>query len=131
MLFQTEMRLPIHTELCSNLHEEDASDGSPQEDLIENLLTARQNAFRKAEENIKAAQRKQKETYDRKHQPDTLVVGTRVLLENTHQKQRKGGKLEPLWLGPYTISRDLGKGVYELKNEEGQILKKKSQHCKT
>jgi hypothetical protein len=46
-------------------------------------------------------------------------------LENTAQKQRKGGKLDDAWLGPYTIHRQLGKGIYELENEKGKILKKK------
>ena len=49
-----------------------------------------------------------------------------MLLENTAQKQRKGGKLCPAWLGPYTISRNLGKGVYELKNAAGSIVRKKA-----
>ena len=49
-----------------------------------------------------------------------------VLLENTAQKQRKGGKLCPAWLGPYTNSRNLGKGVYELKNAAGGIVRKKA-----
>ena len=48
------------------------------------------------------------------------------MLENTKQKQRKGGKLEPLWHGPYTINRNLGKGLYELSNTKGLILKKKA-----
>ena len=91
--------------------------------LIEALLAVRKQAFSKAEENITAAQRKQKEEYDRKHQPKVLKVGTEVLLENTMQKQRKGGKLEPLWLGPYTIHR---KGLYELSNQAGMVLKKKA-----
>ena len=30
-----------------------------------------------------------------------------------------------LWLGPYTISRSLGKGVYELTNHSGQVIKSK------
>ena len=46
-------------------------------------------------------------------------------MENIAQKQRKGGKLEDLWLGPYTIHRHLGKGIYELANDKGKILKKK------
>lgn len=49
-----------------------------------------------------------------------------MLLENTAQKQRKGGKMDPVWLGPYTISKSLGKGVYELKNADGEVLKKKA-----
>ena len=51
--------------------------------------------FKKAESNISWAQKKQKEAYDRKHHPEDVVVETQVLLENTAQKQRKGGKLEP------------------------------------
>ena len=92
---------------------EDESTTSRDTDaLIEALLAARKQAFSKAEENITAAQKKQKEEYDRKHQPKVLKVGTVVLLENTMQKKHKGGKLESLWLGPYTIHRDLGKGLY-------------------
>ncbi len=37
--------------------------------------------------NIACAQKKQKETYDRKHLPDVLAKGTKVLLENTKEKQ--------------------------------------------
>ena len=69
--------------------------------------------------------KKQKETYDRKHQPGDIAVGTVVLLENTAQKQRKGGKLEPAWLGPYTIHRCIGKGLYEL-SKDGKVMKKKA-----
>ena len=66
-----------------------------------------------------------KETYDRKHLQSELPKGSEVLLENTAQKQCKGGKLDDAWLGPYTIHRHLGKGIYELANEKGKILKKK------
>lgn len=106
---------------------EDESTTSRNTDaLIETLLAARKQAFSKAEANITAAQKKQKEEYDRKHQLKALKVGTVVLLENTMQKQRKGEKLEPLWLGPYTIHRDFGKGLYELSNQAGMVLKKKA-----
>ena len=51
-----------------------------------------------------------------------------MLLENTVQRQWKGGKMEPLrlQLDPYTINRCLGKGIYELKNMKGEVLKKKA-----
>ena len=45
-----------------------------------------------------------------------LSVGTKVCLENTVQRERKGGKMDPVWLGPYIINRSVGKGLYELKN---------------
>lgn len=121
--------MPIHNEVSpeSGIElVEPVTDQDCDEDLIKKLVTAREHAFKLAEENILAAQSKQKEAYDRKHQAQVFPVGACVLLENTLQKQRKGGKLEPIWLGPYIISRDLGKGLYELSNEAGKVLKKKA-----
>ena len=125
MLYQKKMRLPIYNEVSSQCEQDDAQDCNI-DSILDGLLQSREKAFHAAEENIKAAQKNQKETYDRKHQPQVLKVGTTVLLENTKQKQRKGGKLEPLWMGPYSIHRDLGKGLYELANKDGNILKKKA-----
>ena len=34
--------------------------------------------------------------------------------------------MEPLWLGPFHINRCLGKGFYELKNMNGEVVKKKA-----
>ena len=48
-----------------------------------------------------------------------------MLLENTAQKQRKGGKLEPGWLGPYTVNRCVGKGLYQLWRD-GKVVKSKA-----
>lgn len=125
MLFQKEMRLPIHNEICPKFQTElDTTEYNIDCGFTDQLLSARENAFKKAEMNILAAQKKQKETYDRKHEAKILPVGTLVLLENTLQKQRKGGKLEPVWMGPYIISRDLGKGLYELTTKAGKVLKK-------
>ena len=136
MLFQQQMRLPVDSELLtsdidselltSDEQDYDKEDGEDISEIIEQLLESRQKAFDKAESNIEHAQKKQKELYDRKHQPDELPEGSMVLLENTAQKQRKGGKLCPAWLGPYTISKHLGKGVYELTNQTGVIIRKKA-----
>jgi hypothetical protein len=37
-----------------------------------------------------------------------------VLKKDFNRKKRKGGKLDDRWLGPYTISKDWGKGFYSL-----------------
>jgi len=139
MLFQQQMRLPVDSEMLTSdidsellTSDEQAYDNKDKEDgedvsrIIEQLLESRKKAFDKAECNIECAQRKQKELYDRKHQPDELPDGSLVLVENTAQKQRKGGKLCPAWLGPYSVSKHLGKGVYELKNQDGVIVRKKA-----
>ena len=114
MLFQTAMRLPIDNEVISGSSDTAVVSEENMATVIENLLQSREEAFQAASDNIKNAQKVQKETYDRKHQSAVFDVGSKVLLENTAQKQRKGGKMNPLWLGPYIISKDLGKGLYEL-----------------
>ena len=126
MLFQKNMRLPICNEIGPKNEEKILTDDSSLNTLINSLLQSQEKAFQQAEQNIKIAQKKQKQTYDRKHQLQEFEINTLVMLENTIQKQRKGGKLEPLWLGPYSIHRCLGKGVYELTNKDGKVLKKKT-----
>ena len=79
----------------SDTQSDETTISSDTDALIEALLAARKEAFSKAEENITAVQKKQKEEYDRKHHP-------KVLFEDTKQKQLKGRK--PLWLKPYNIN---------------------------
>lgn len=126
MFFQQHMRLPVGVEVTPpSAPELDCSQDNIDE-IVASLLKSRESAFQSAKENIDNAQKAQKETYDRKHLQSELSVGTKVWLENTAQKERKGGKMEPVWLGPYEINRSLGKGVYELKNDKGEIIKKKA-----
>ena len=104
MLFQQHMRLPIDTEL---LPINNRADGSLDDTdrVVDTLLESRAKSYSSANHNITYAQEKQKETYDRKHQPDEFPEGSEVMLENTKQKQRKGGKCDPMWLGPYLIRK--------------------------
>ena len=120
------MRLPIDAELQGSTSNAEVAHDGDIEQTVAALLKSREIAFEKAKENISKAQQAQKETYDRKHVQSELPLGTKVWLENTAQKQRKGGKMDPIWLGPYSINRSLGKGLYELKNQKGEILKKKA-----
>lgn len=121
MLYQQEMKLPVDAELCS-----DDNDGDNYSDtIIDVLLQSREKMFCKAKCNILDAQEKQKKIYDRKHAPEDYPVGTAVLVENTADKQRKGGKLNSTWMGPYRVSRVIGKGVYELTNKSGSVVRNK------
>ena len=118
LLFHQQMRLPIDSEvLPSSLDEQEADEEEDLDQRICTLLASRKKAVKEVEANI---------TYDRKHQPQVLLEGTEILLENTYQKQRKGGKMEPLWMGPYIVHQDLGKVLYELKNKDGKLVKKKA-----
>ena len=120
MLFQQNMRLPVDSESFQTDKEEN-SDEVKLEEVMESLLESRKKVFGEVAINITKAQEKQKNTYDRKHELVTINRGAEVLLENTAQKQRKGGKLEPAWLGPYIVSRLL----YEL-SRNGKIVKTKA-----
>ena len=75
-----------------------------------------------AAENIKAAQKKQKRDYDRRHVSNSEIrVDDMMLMKNNKRIDRKGGKFS----GPYTVSKISEKGVVTLKNKSGLILNKK------
>ena len=70
-----------------------------------------------AQKNIISAQKKQKEQYDKKHSKAVFYsVGTQVLKKDFRKKKRKGGKLDFPWVGPYLLTKSLGKGFYELQS---------------
>lgn len=48
-----------------------------------------------------------------------------IFVENTLHKERKGGKWEDLYKGPFIIHESLGKGVYTLKKLDGTVRKTK------
>ena len=74
---------------------------------LQNLETAR--------ENIHRAQEKQKQAYDRKHaSPNAYVVGEKVLKKDFRRKKRAGGKMDTRYVGPYVITKCVGKGLYYL-----------------
>ena len=122
MLYQKEMRLPIDVEMMPVIEESNGNSSEDLEAIVHALLVKREEVFRKA---AKDAQKKQKESYDRKHLPKELLVGTEVMIENTAQKERKGGKFKELFRGTYFITEKLGRGLYKLRNQQGVILQKK------
>ena len=118
-MFGRHPRLPIDVEYDPPAYSNELSE--PTADQIKlamtNLLSAREETKEKASKNIEEAQEKQKEYYDRKRSPETFADGTEVLVENTAQKQRKGGKLTDKWLGPYIINRHISKGLYKTQKQ--------------
>ena len=50
---------------------------------------------------------------------------TLVMVRNSARESKKGDKMKPRWLGPYSIEESLGKGVYRVSNNStGLVLKK-------
>lgn len=81
----------------------------------------RNRVKQKAMENITKAQERQKQNYDRRHEPLHYEVGDAVLLRNMENDARKGGKLQQDWSGPYVISKVLPKGLYKLKDGDRKL----------
>ena len=48
------------------------------------------------------------------------------MLIKEYEKEKKGGKLDYRWLGPYKIVKSLGKGLYSLKGVEdpGRVIER-------
>lgn len=55
-----------------------------------------------------------KTRYDRNVKPRTFSEGDLVLVYDQDKDALGAGKFEPLWYGPYIVSKVLEKGAYEL-----------------
>ena len=120
LMYGREARLPIElTRVTSELEEDDF------ETKVKRMAELRAKVHSNALANIEKAQERQKKHYDAKHNTNTkLKVGDMVLVKDMKNEGRKGGKLNQLFPGgPYTITEDLGKGRYRLKDEKGELLK--------
>lgn len=112
LVYGREARLPIELDFPIQ--------SIPEIDNFEGVLKQRCDAFIKlscereeASKNIKQAQQKQKKHHD-KIKNKILQIGDNVLLHNSRKLSRKGGKLEKLWSGPYTVEAINKKGTYTL-----------------
>lgn len=135
-------------------------DGEEAEQICAKMKKIKEAIDDKAIKNIKNAQDRYKRDYDNKHfttnvrtfatscvistlfcillwnrkvsiSIQVLQPGTKVLLRNSAQDGRKGGKLQERWLGPYVIEEFIGKGVYKINNPKtGRTLKKGVNVCR-
>ena len=96
MLYQQHMRLPIDTELQMHDGSEDGEDDTDSEVIIEKLLQSREKVSYSATHTIDDAQKKHKETYNRKHLPEGLPIGVKILVENMAEN-RRGTKSSLAW----------------------------------
>ena len=63
-----------------------------------------------------------KKRYDRAVKPCTFSEGDLVLVYDQDKDALGAGKFEPLWYGPYIVSKVLEKGAYDLVDYEGNKL---------
>ena len=121
-MFGRRARLPVDVNMEPNYDPDQklmefASKDDPNEDQI---VAKRRKMEELVKENIEAAQTKQKKYYDEKFGASSCFsVGSTVLKKDFKRKKRRGGKLDYRWQGPYTITAALGKGLYQLKELNG------------
>ena len=122
LMFSRRATLPIDLDIKKSTPEQEVLcyANMDEPDLLQ-LAKERVERLEEAKTNILAAQKKQKEYYDRKHaKPHLFEKGQLVLKKDFKRKKRKGGKLDTRFLGPYVINKKLGRGIYELMAEDGK-----------
>ena len=83
-------------------------------------------AIGKAKVNIANAQKRYKRNYDKRFaNREVFKIGDVVLLENQRNKNRKGGKRDVKYSGPYTIMEISEDGNCTLKHESGGIASRR------
>jgi hypothetical protein len=88
--------------------------------LVEDLQINRAQA----KDQIKIAQTKQKETYDKRVRFEQhFSIGQKVLYFKAAQDNQHTGKLLPKWKGPYHIHEVQPHGSYKISTLDGKILK--------
>ena len=120
LMFGRQATLPIDIDLRKALPEEAVSTFVDlNEPDMDKLAEERVKQLEEAKRNILEAQRKQKEVYDKKHaKPDQYKIGQLVLKKDFTHRKRKGGKLEARFPGPYTFTKVLPNGTFELENPD-------------
>ena len=74
------------------------------------------------------AQRIQKRNYSRKRGKGShFGIGNKVLKKDFRRKKRAGGALDPKWLGPYEVMKDIGKGLC---SDDGKVDLAHGDHLK-
>ena len=68
---------------------------------------------------LEAHQRRVKAQYDKSVKPRSFQEGDLVLLYDKKHDLLGAGTLQPLWLGPYIVTKVLSKGAYELQDCNG------------
>ena len=90
------------------------------------MKKVKETTIGKAKVNIANAQIRQKRNYDKRFESkEKFEIGDSVLLENQVNKNRKGGKRQNRFSGPYTILDISKAGNCTLKHKEGAIKKTK------
>ena len=112
LMFGREIRLPI-----------DVMFGKTPDPVQEHTeyateLRARlENAFELVREHTRAAQKRQKDRYDRRASGGRYEVGDRVWLHSPAVQRGRSPKLHRPWTGPFVVIKVLSEVTYQVQSE--------------
>ena len=122
------MKYPTDEDLDHDMTAEEAKDIAEYclSFHVEQMKKVKEAAIGKAKVNIANAQNRYKRNYDKRFaNREVFKMGDLVLLENQRNKNRKGGKRDVKYSGPYTIMDISVEGNCTLKHETGGVAKRK------
>ena len=115
MMFGRDVKLPIDVMFGR-------APGQPQEtvEYTRGLRDSLEAAHNKARTHLQAAQKRQKDYYDRRVAGTSFRVGDRVLLSTTAVKRGLSPKLHHQWQGPYVVLDKVSEVNYRVQLATGQ-----------
>ncbi|XP_041860681.1 cold shock-induced protein TIR1-like [Melanotaenia boesemani] len=99
LLFGTEARYP--SEVPEDYEIDSSVEKTVKQEVVSEAIDRQESLFNVVRQNIKKAQDAYKTPKSEKKA--SFNVGEEVLRKNIRSQQRKGGKLDPNWTGPFTI----------------------------
>ena len=94
-------------------------------EILKQLNFVRQSVFNTTSQNISMAQVSQKKYYDIRHSRNFKFAKNDIVIKFLpRNSERKGGKLEDKFSGPYVIDEITDLGIARLRTFKGKVLKK-------
>ncbi|RXN21892.1 voltage-dependent calcium channel subunit alpha-2 delta-3-like isoform X2 [Labeo rohita] len=121
LMFGREARYPC--EVPDNYEINEGVEDIITEECIAECIRRQDTIFKTVQENVRNVQGRVKKRKLEKGMSVDIQVGDRVLRQNIRSRQRKGGKLDPDYLGPYTVVRVEGKSI-DVVDDEGKEISK-------
>ncbi|KAL1268443.1 hypothetical protein QQF64_033806 [Cirrhinus molitorella] len=115
------------------------SDYEVSDEKVEAMVEKEQfcHAFSEHKKCMEAVQRNAEKSQERvlkrkmeRGHDDIFVVGDKVLVRNKRQECRKGGKMDPDMLGPFSIVKVDGKSIEVTSEAKGKIIQFNTDHLK-
>ena len=132
LMFGRRATLPVDINFCERLPAEKYQQYCALDDPdLSAVFENQQQILEEAKKKILQAQAKQKKQFDRKHaKPQYFQKDQQVLKKDFTRKKTRGGKLKEHYLGPYTITKVLPHGVYQLTDDTGVTTRATGAHLK-